>query len=194
MAGDPRAKQSLERRIGAVLAAWRQRLAEPADAEVLLGKVLNQSRAWLYAHTDERLDRDQSEAFEQLARRRLAGEPVAYLTGWREFYGRRFQVSPAVLIPRPETECLIDAALHLDLPPRARVLDVGTGSGCIALTLALERPDWQITASDLCQQALGVADRNRARFDLDGVALVSAVDTHIAAPPTGVRTLVSGVW
>jgi release factor glutamine methyltransferase len=96
-----------------------------------------------------------------LAARRAEGEPVAYLLGWREFYGRRFAVGPAALIPRPETELLIDRALEL-LPPAAmaEVLDLGSGSGVIALTLALERPHWVLTSVDASASALALAREN----------------------------------
>src|SRR6185436_2573629 len=98
-------------------------------------------------------------AAENILQRRLKREPLAYILGRREFYGRDFLVGPGVLIPRQETEVIIDAALeipHSDL----RVLDIGTGSGCIAITLSLERPKWQVTGSDLSPQALDVAMRN----------------------------------
>lgn len=142
------------------------------EAELLLSHAMGRDRAWLYAHGDDSLDGDQSDRFLSLLQRRLSGEPVAYLLGAREFYGRDFLVSPAVLIPRPETELLVDLALGLELPDSARVIDVGTGSGCIALTLAAERPSWQIFASDLSEPALEVARRNREHLKLDRVDLI----------------------
>jgi len=90
--------------------------------------------------------------------------PFAYLVGRREFYGRDFSVSPETLIPRPETEHLVEWALSLDLPADAHVADIGTGSGCIALTLAVERPRWQVVGTDTSTQALAVAEVNRKRF------------------------------
>ena len=121
---------------------------------------------WLLAHDTDPLDDAETTAFDALLVRRLAGEPVAYLLGEREFYGRPFRVTPATLIPRPETEHLVDAALARG-PAQARVLDIGTGSGCIAITLKLERPDWQVTAIDLSTDALVVARDNACRLDAD---------------------------
>lgn len=113
--------------------------------------------------------------FRALLGRRLTGEPIAYVLGEREFYGRSFAVDPRVLIPRPETEHLIEAVLELDLPWRPAILDVGTGSGCLAVTLALERPEATIVATDLSPGALAVAAANaRAHSVADRVQLVAA--------------------
>ncbi|ODU00461.1 MAG: protein-(glutamine-N5) methyltransferase, release factor-specific [Thiobacillus sp. SCN 63-1177] len=107
-------------------------------------------------------------AADALLTRRLAGEPIAYLVGAREFYGRPFEVSPAVLIPRPDTELLVELALaHMPPGQAVEVLDLGTGSGCIAITLALERPLAQVTALDRSPAALAVARRNAARLDAE---------------------------
>ncbi|WP_018150689.1 peptide chain release factor N(5)-glutamine methyltransferase [Leeia oryzae] len=131
------------------------------DARVLLQYVLGVNRAWLVAHGDDVPDEASCNRFHTLAARRLAGEPVAYLVGEREFWGRPFQVTPDVLIPRPETELLIETALAtLDVTAPLRVLDVGTGSGCIAITLALEAPAWQVSALDISPAALQIAARN----------------------------------
>ena len=115
-----------------------------------------------------------------LAERRAAGEPFAYLTGEREFFGRSFAVTPAVLIPRPETEHLVEAALELPLADDARVLDVGTGSGCIAISAKQERPNWRVDAVDLSLGALAVARANARRLSADiglvGCDLASALD------------------
>lgn len=142
------------------------------EAELLLAHALGQGRAWLYAHADDAIEPVLAAAFHTLVKRRLDGEPMAYLLGSREFYGRDFRVTPDVLIPRPETELLIDLALSLDLPAAARVIDVGTGTGCIALTLAAERPGWQVSAVDLSSAALEVARVNRDNLGLDQVALL----------------------
>ena len=96
--------------------------------------------------------------------RRAQGEPAHYLTGTCPFWGRRFTVSPDVLIPRPETELAVEAALGLDLPRHARILDVGTGTGCLAITLALERPTWRVIATELSGRALNMARHNAARL------------------------------
>lgn len=113
--------------------------------------------------------------FFALLERRLAGEPVAYLRGTKEFFGRSFQVGPAVLVPRPETELLVETALAaLPAGQAARVLDLGTGSGAIALTLALERPAWEIYASDASLSALAVAQANARRLGAERVRLLAA--------------------
>jgi release factor glutamine methyltransferase len=121
--------------------------------------------AWLIAHDRDAVETDRVTRFEALLARRLAGEPVAYITGVREFYGRPFRVTPAVLIPRPDTELLVEQALAR-LPPEApcAVLDLGTGSGCIAVTLALERPNARVSAVDRAADALAIARENAARL------------------------------
>ncbi|TJZ65811.1 peptide chain release factor N(5)-glutamine methyltransferase [Chitiniphilus eburneus] len=134
------------------------------DARVLLQHAAGVSRAWLIAHGGDPLPDAAANQFEKLAARRRAGEPVAYLIGWREFYGRDFAVSPAVLIPRPDTELLVELALK-HAPRGARVLDLGTGSGCIPVTLKLERPDLTISAVDISLEALAVARNNMLRLD-----------------------------
>ncbi len=134
------------------------------EARILAGHALTVETVWLLAHDTDTLDGAQAAALEALVCRRLTGEPVAYILGEREFYGRAFRVTPATLIPRPETEHLIDAALAR-APANARVLDVGTGSGCIAITLKRQRPDCQVTAVDLSPAALAIAQDNGARLD-----------------------------
>lgn len=117
--------------------------------------------AWLIAHDTDVPSSAQAAAFHTLLEQRLTGRPIAYLTGAREFYGRPFAVGPDVLIPRPETELLVDQALgHLPADRPARVLDLGTGSGCVAITLALERPQALVTAVDRSPAALALARRN----------------------------------
>jgi release factor glutamine methyltransferase len=131
------------------------------DAQVLLGHVLGVSRAWLVAHDRDAIDDSAADAFRKLVQRRHDGEPVAYLLGKREFHGLDFRVRPGVLIPRPETETLVDAALEkLDATPGRKVLDLGTGSGCVAVSIAHERPTAQVTAVDLSADALDVARGN----------------------------------
>lgn len=133
------------------------------EARALLEHASGRPREWLIAHGDEPAPAAVARRFEALARRRRAGEPLAYLVGHREFHGRAFEVGPAVLIPRPETEALVDLALALAAGP-ARVLDLGTGSGCIAITLACLRPDWTVVATDRSADALALARRNAQRL------------------------------
>ncbi|NOZ79889.1 MAG: peptide chain release factor N(5)-glutamine methyltransferase [Acidobacteria bacterium] len=113
--------------------------------------------------------------------RRARGEPAHHLTGVCTFWGRRFAVSPAVLIPRPETELLVEAALDVELPSSTRALDVGTGSGCLAVTLALERPAWQVVAVDASPEALVIASGNAASLG----AVVRFVLGDLSAPLAG---------
>ena len=149
--------------VAAALAAARAKL--PAgEARLLLGHVLQRTAAWLIAHDDGVVHEDALLGFASLVARRAGGEPVAYLVGHREFFGREFSVSPAVLIPRPETELLIEIALAtVGAGGTATILDLGTGSGCIAITLALEMPQAQVTAVDASVAALVVARQNVER-------------------------------
>ena len=131
------------------------------EVRVLAAFAWNVNPAWLIAHDTDRLTDAEIGAFQSLFSRRLAGEPIAYLTGTREFYGRPFQVSPDVLIPRPDTELLVELALaRIPLDQPMAVLDLGTGSGCIAITLALERPLARVTAVDRSAAALAIAQHN----------------------------------
>lgn len=136
--------------------------------------MLGLSEAQLLARPERPVTAVERARFVGLLERRLTGEPVAYLLGEREFYGRTFAVDRRVLIPRPETEHLVEAALGLALPPRPRLLDVGTGSGCIAVTLALELPAARVVASDLSPAALAVAAGNARRLGASRVRLVAA--------------------
>ncbi len=138
-----------------------QELGSRLEAQLLLAFSVGRTRAWLFAHPDAECLEEDFTRFMQLVGRRRAGEPLPYLTGEREFYSRSFRVSSDVLIPRPETELLVEKALELELPKRAKVLDIGTGSGCIAITICLERSDWQVSAVDRSQAALEVAAGNR---------------------------------
>lgn len=140
------------------------------DAQVLLAHLLGRDRSWLYAWPDATLDATQQAIFERLIARRAAGEPVAHLTGQREFWGLPLAVSADTLIPRPDTELLVEMALDLgDAGQPLKVLDLGTGSGAIALALARERPTWHITASDTSGAALTIAQRNAATLGLSRV-------------------------
>ena len=140
------------------------------EARLLAGLALGQGSAWLIAHEREPVSPQASAGFAALLGRRLAGEPIAYLRGEKEFFGRSFVVNRAVLVPRPETELLVETALAtLPAGQVARVLDLGTGSGAIAVTLALECPEWEVYATDLSPTALEVAQHNARRLGADRV-------------------------
>src|SRR4030095_1300690 len=146
--------------VGQLLAEARPRLAatpfgaSTREALLLLGHVLNLSEAQVLARQESEVSGEAERRFRDLLARRLTGEPVAYLLGEREFYGRPFYVDSRVLIPRPETEHVVEAALAERLPAAPRLLDVGTGSGCLAVTLALEIPGARVAATDLSAGAL----------------------------------------
>lgn len=155
----------------------------PSDtlaAEVLILHSLGRDRSWLYAHADEQLDPYLVANYFTLIARRVAGAPTQYLTGKQEFWGLEFEVTPAVLIPRPETEHVVEVALErlgaagikIDMKtgapsPRLRIADVGTGSGCLAVALACELPHAEIFATDISPAALHVARRNGLRYRVD---------------------------
>jgi release factor glutamine methyltransferase len=130
------------------------------DAEVLLAHVLGARRARLQSHADEERGDAERRAFQDLIDRRASGEPIAYIVGYREFWSLRVAVSRAVLVPRPETELLVERALKLGAGPTLRALDLGTGAGAIALALGHERPRWQMTATDVSEAALALARVN----------------------------------
>ena len=144
------------------------------DAELLLAHALRTSRTHLYAWPELEVDATQRAAFDQLVAARERGEPVAYLTGHREFWSLDLAVTPDVLIPRHETELLVELALARISPDReVRVADLGTGSGAIALALARERPRVRMVATDASAAALEVARRNATRLDLGNVTFAS---------------------
>lgn len=146
--------------IAAALAAARQSI-EISEARLLLRHVLGVGTAWLEAHRDDPLPGRYAADFAALVERRALGEPVAYLLGFREFYGREFSVTPDVLIPRPETELLVEVACRkVGVAAGATLLDLGTGSGCIAITLALELPGALVAAAEVSPAALAVARAN----------------------------------
>src|SRR5690606_5141209 len=146
--------------LGPLLREARGRI-DAVDAEWLLAHVMERPRSWLFAHDDASVSADLVVRFEQLVARREAGEPVAYLTGRRGFWRFDLAVTPDTLIPRPETELLVELALARLPPGRAlRIADLGTGSGAIALALAHERPLAQVVATDASVAALQVARGN----------------------------------
>ncbi|MGL4767217.1 MAG: peptide chain release factor N(5)-glutamine methyltransferase [Formosimonas sp.] len=134
------------------------------EARMLMQYVTQLSRTGLISHAYDELTVTQLAQLTTLTQRRLAGEPMAYIIGSREFYGREFIVTPDVLIPRPDTETLIDTLLDLYDGQNWHVLDLGTGSGAIAITLALECPNWQVCAADISTAALTVAQRNATQL------------------------------
>jgi release factor glutamine methyltransferase len=161
--------------------------ASPRDVDLLLADHLGRSLPWIVAHGDEAVD---AEAIRALLERRFAGEPLQYIRGTTEFYSRPFFVDDRVLIPRPETELLVEAAIAR-APQGSRVVDIGTGSGCIAVSLALERPDLHVFAVDCSPAALAVAKRNRnalgARVAFAASDVLSALkgtfDVVVSNPP-----------
>ncbi|RDJ00299.1 peptide chain release factor N(5)-glutamine methyltransferase [Dyella solisilvae] len=163
------------------LVAAATSLGDRLEAEVLLAHALGKPRSWLIAHATDALEPTLAEAFEALVQRRRAGEPVAYITGRRGFWSLELEVTPATLIPRPETELLVELALQR-MPPNGRVADLGTGSGAIALAIARECPRAQVVATDASADALMVAARNAERL---GIANVEFVHGDWLAPLDG---------
>ena len=139
-----------------------------SEAELLLRSVLGCERSHLLAHAEEAIDSSKARLAKDVFARRRAGEPIAYITGWREFYGIRLCVTQNVLIPRPETELLVELALErLAAASSVRVLELGTGSGAIAVALARERPDLTVVATDISEAALAIARRNARDHGVD---------------------------
>lgn len=168
--------------LGAALAHAQQRIVQALaldkaearrDVQVLFGYALQVSRAYLLAHGDDLLTAEVLARCEALLARRLAGEPVAYILGQREFYGLSFQVTPAVLIPRPETELLVELVLALAAVDNAQeLLDLGTGSAAIAIAIAKHRPLAHVTAVDCSAEALIVAQTNAATLQVANIHFV----------------------
>ena len=163
------------------------------EAQLLLLQALGRTakeRAWLVAHDDETLSITAQQVWQDALRRRLAGEPLPYITGWATFYGLDLRVDARVLCPRADTETLVDWALAI-LPPAARAIDLGTGSGAIALALKHQRPDVYLAARDISADALAVAQANAQHLDLElafsqGVwleGLSEAFDAIVSNPP-----------
>lgn len=143
------------------------------DVECLLAYVLNVSRPYLHTWPEQAITPEQKKRFDILLERRIQGEPLAYIVGYQEFWSLPLMVSKAVLIPRPETELLVEQVLAFfpKTLPNIRLLDLGTGSGAIALALASERPDWQITAVDKSLDALCIAKKNAQDLNIQNVEL-----------------------
>jgi release factor glutamine methyltransferase len=164
------------------------------ESALLLGSLLDCGEVQLLSRDHETVAPETASRFRERLARRAAAEPLAYLVGHREFFGRTFHVDSRVLVPRPDTEHLVEIALTLPLPAQATVLDLATGSGCIAVTLAAERPGWRLVASDLSLGALAVARRNAHRHgvahrlrlaaaDLSSGLALERFDLVVANPP-----------
>ncbi|WP_028775236.1 peptide chain release factor N(5)-glutamine methyltransferase [Shewanella waksmanii] len=144
------------------------------DAEVILLHVIHKQRSYLYTWPDDRLNGEQIDSFTQMVSRRALGTPIAHIVGEREFWSLPFMVNPSTLIPRPDTEILVETALNLPLAHSAKVLDLGTGTGAIALSLAYERKEWQITAVDKVIEAVALAKANRDHLQQPQVKIIQS--------------------
>ncbi|NQV65388.1 MAG: peptide chain release factor N(5)-glutamine methyltransferase [SAR86 cluster bacterium] len=181
--------QALQR--GSVLSASSD--SPQLDCQLLLGRVLEQGHAWLITHTLDALSKDQENAFEALLHRRLQGEPIAYLLGTQGFWDMDLVVNTATLIPRPETELLVELLLSLPKDPCIRLLDLGTGTGAIAIAIQRERPHWAVYGLDRSAAALAVAQGNAKTWHPPGMAFIQAnwlgpirsasFDVIVANPP-----------
>lgn len=164
-------------RIDAAIAVATTRLSSVSesprlDAEILLCRTIDMPRSYLFAHPEDELDDLTAERFAAVLERRLGGEPMAYIMGTREFWSHELLVSPATLVPRPETELLVDLALR-EIPRKAQwqILDMGTGSGAIAIAIAGERQLCQVTAVDISEEALAIARENVRALALGNIEL-----------------------
>ena len=147
---------------------------EPIDARILLQHVLNQNQVFLHTYPEQTLTSQLRQTFNQLVARRVKGEPVAYLIGKRDFYDLTFKVTPAVLIPRPETELLVELALtRVPVNQHCRVLDLGTGSGAIAITIAKHRPRTTVVAVDVSVDAIAVASKNAKEIGVTNLTIIN---------------------
>lgn len=145
------------------------------EANLLLQYVLHVNRAWVITHDRDVLNADQQAEFQLLLKRRLDGEPIAYIVGFREFYGLQLKVSPVTLIPRPDTETLVDAALEkIPLDKVSHILDLGTGTGAVALAIAKHRNNCEVTAVDQSSDALSVTLENAQSLKLNNLRLIES--------------------
>lgn len=161
------------------------------DAEVLLADIMERPRSWILAHPEGELTPDQAQTLEQSVRRLQSGEPLPYVLGHWEFFGLDLELSPAVLIPRPETELLVETALtwlraH---PGKRQAADVGTGSGCLAIALASHVPDLHVAATDISPEALSVAERNVRKYNLED--RVYRIEADLLPPSGGPFDLIA---
>lgn len=159
--------------IGQALASSRTLPSDTAllDTELILCHVLECERSYLRTWPEKTLTSEQEQRFTELMSRRVSGEPVAYIIGKQAFWTLDLLVSPATLIPRPDTELLVELALALPMPEQARILDLGTGTGAIALAIASERPRWHIEGVDCAQDVVELAQQNASRNHLSNVSI-----------------------
>lgn len=164
--------------IDMAVSATTERLVEVSDAarleaELLVARSINMPRSYLFAHPEDTLDDSAQERLEETLERRLDGEPMAYITGLKEFWSLELMVSPATLVPRPETELLVDLALR-EIPRRSdwQILDLGTGSGAIAVAIASERPLCEVTAVDSSAAAIAIASQNVRQLEIGNVVCI----------------------
>lgn len=143
------------------------------DADLLLCHTLNKDRVYLFSHNDTDVNDPDLRSFKELISDRVNGTPIAHILGHREFWSLPLKVTPDTLIPRPDTELLVEVALELNADS-ARVLDLGTGTGAIACAVASERPHWQLTATDICGKALEVAKDNAASLCLNNISFIES--------------------
>ncbi len=160
------------------------------EAEILLAHVLQKPRSYLFTFPEKILDQATLQQAKGFIHRRTLGEPIAYILESKEFWSLSFQVTPATLIPRPETELLVETTLALLNPSQATLADLGTGCGTIALSLAHERPTWQIYATDISQEALTIARKNAQQFKLNNVSFYEG-NWCTALPCTNLDAIIS---
>ncbi|MFA0811335.1 peptide chain release factor N(5)-glutamine methyltransferase [Microbulbifer epialgicus] len=160
------------------------------DVEVLLAHILGRERTWLYTWPEYELSVAEQSEFDALLERRKNGEPVAHLTGEREFWSLTLKVDPSTLIPRPDTELLVEVALTLCPQEGLHALDLGTGTGAIAFALASEKPSWHIVAAEKSKKALALAEENRKRLGFTNVQVLES-DWFAQLPPQRFSLIVS---